>query len=83
MWEAGSHCYHPHIHSTQTVSTIQQGSVPNSTPKEEAADHQYKSPHLSYNKHCQAAHGMKANINNKNVAKMESKCTEWTKQLII
>jgi hypothetical protein len=25
---------------------------------------------------------MKANINNKNVAKMESKCTEWTKQLI-
>jgi hypothetical protein len=36
----------------------------------------------SYNKHRQAAHGMKANINNKNVAKMESKCTEWTKQLI-
>jgi hypothetical protein len=82
MWEAGSRCYHPDSHSEETVLTVQQGSIPNSTPKEEAVDHQNKSPHLSYNKHRQAAHGIKANINNKNVAKMESKCTEWTKQLI-
>jgi hypothetical protein len=82
MWEAGSRCYHPHSHSEETVSAVQQGSVPNSKPKEEAADHQYKSPSLSYNKPRQVAHGMKGNINNKNVAKMESKCMEWTKQLI-
>jgi hypothetical protein len=82
MWEAGRGCYNPHSHSEVTVSAIQQGSVPNSKPKEEAADHQYKSPSLSYNKPRQAAHGMKANINNKNGAKMESKCTDWTKQLI-
>jgi hypothetical protein len=82
MWEAGSHCYHPHTHSAQIVLAVQQGSVPNSTPTKEAADHQYKSPSLSDNKPRQVAHGMKAHINNKNVAKMESKCTEWTKQLI-
>jgi hypothetical protein len=35
-------------------------------------DHQYKRPSLSYNKPRQAAHGMKAKINNKNGEKMES-----------
>jgi hypothetical protein len=82
MWEAGSGCHNPHSPFEETVLAVQQGSVPNSKPKEEAADHQYKSPSLSYNKPCQVAHGMKANINNKNGAKMESKYTEWTKQLI-
>jgi hypothetical protein len=61
---------------------VQQGTVPNSTPKEGGGNQQYKLVALSYNKHRQAAEGMKANIKNKNVAKMESKCTEWTKQLI-
>jgi hypothetical protein len=73
MWKVGSRCYHPHSHFEETVSAVQQGSFPNSKPKEEAANHQYKSPSLSYNRPRQAEHDMKANINNKNIAKMESK----------
>jgi hypothetical protein len=70
MWEAGRGCYYPHSPSQETFLAVQQGSVPNSKPIKEAADHQYKSLSLSYNKPRQAAHGMKANINNKNGAKM-------------
>jgi hypothetical protein len=82
MWDTGGGRYHrPSLYEDQFLA-VQQGSVPNSTPKEEAMNHQYKLVDLSYNKHRQAAYGMKANINNKNVAKMKSKCTEWTKQLI-
>jgi hypothetical protein len=82
MWDTGRGRHHRAILYEGQFSAVQQGSVPNSTTKEEAGNHQYKLVYLSYNKHRQAAHGMKANINNKNVAKMESKCTEWTKQLI-
>jgi hypothetical protein len=82
MWDTGGDHYHRASLYEDQFLAVQQGSVPNSTPKEEAANHQYKLVDLSYNKHRQAAHGMNANINNKNVAKMESKYTEWTKQLI-